>query len=380
MYKNKRVSVIIAAAGAGSRMGGGIPKQYRNINGKPMLALAAEAFWNTGFIDNVCIVVGRDYDAKILEFLHPETILTLGGSQRQDSVYNGLRSLAKNTDIVLVHDGARPFVSQEIIERVLDEVLITGAAIPYIQPKDTIRNKEGTLNRDELFSIQTPQGFKVELILEAYEKAFDEGYYGTDDGYLVDRLGYKVSLVKGSEANKKITTPEDLPCHEIRVGTGYDLHTLVEGRPLIIGGVKIPHEKGLLGHSDADVLIHALMDSILGAMGQGDIGRHFPDSSVEFKNISSLHLLESVYDIMVNEGYEFINGDITLIMEKPKVFPYTDEMKANIERVLKIPPSRINIKATTMEGIGIVGREEGIACQSSVLLANNNKKPKGEQE
>lgn len=304
----------------------------------------------------------------------------LQDQQRQDSVYNGLRSLPTNTDIVLVHDGARPFITKEVIERVLDEVLKTGAAIPYVKAKDTIRNDERTLNRDELYMIQTPQGFDIEVLLEAYENAFDEGFYGTDDASLVDRIGKKISLVQGSEANRKITTFEDLPYQEIRVGTGYDLHTLVDGRPLIIGGVEIPCEKGLLGHSDADVLVHALMDAILGAIGQGDIGKHFPDSSEEFKGISSLILLEKVHTIMINENYELINGDMTLLMEKPKVLSYTDRMKTNIEEILEIPAGRINIKATTMEGIGTIGREEGIACQASVLLSRKNKKTKGEQE
>ena len=378
MYKNKIVSVIIAAAGAGSRMGGGIPKQYRNINGKPMLALAAEAFWNCGFVDNVCVVVNEDYDPKVLDFLNPDTILTLGGAQRQDSVYNGLRSLPKDTDIVLVHDGARPFVPMEVIERVVDGALVSGAAIPCIKPKDTIRNEAGTLDREEIHMVQTPQGFNIELILEAYEKAFDEGYYGTDDASLVDRIGKMVSLVQGSESNIKITTPEDIPCDETRIGNGYDLHTLVENRPLIIGGVLIPYEKGLLGHSDADVLVHALMDAILGAMGQGDIGKHFPDTSIEYKDISSLILLKKVCDIMGREGFGIINGDITLLMEKPKIAPYIEEMKKNIENAMKITAGLINIKATTMEGIGIVGREEGIACQASVLLKINKRNAKGE--
>lgn len=373
------ISVIIAAAGAGSRMGGGIPKQYRNINGKPMLALAAEAFWDSGFVDTLCVVVNEDYDPRILEVLDPDTILALGGSQRQDSVYNGLRSLPADTDIVLIHDGARPFISKEVIERVLDEAIDTGAAIPCIKAKDTIRNKEGTLNREELYMVQTPQGFDIELLLEAYEKAFDEDFYGTDDASLVERLGGQVSIVQGSEANKKITTPEDLPSQEIRVGTGYDMHTLVEGRSLIIGGVLIPHDKGLLGHSDADVLTHALMDAILGAMGEGDIGKHFPDTSDEYKGISSLTLLRKVYNIMLKKNFEIGNADITLLMEKPKIAPYIQEIKGNIEEILKVSSEKINIKATTMESIGIVGREEGIACQVSVLLTANKGNAKGEQ-
>lgn len=378
MYKDKIVAVIIAAAGAGSRMGGGIPKQYRKIKGKPMLALAAEVFWDCGFVDTVCIVVNKDYDPEILQVLDPNTILTLGGSQRQDSVYNGLRSLPKNTDIVLVHDGARPFVSKEVIQRVLEGIELSGGAVPCIKPKDTIRNKEGTLNRDELYIVQTPQGFLIELLLEAYETAFDQNFYGTDDASLVDRLGKEVTLVQGSEANRKITTPEDLPYQDIRIGTGYDLHTLVEGRPLIIGGVLIPHEKGLLGHSDADVLTHALMDAILGAMGQGDIGTHFPDTKDEFKGISSLILLDKIHNIMMEEGFEIENLDITLLMEKPKVSSYIREMKGKIGDILQIAGEKINIKATTMEGIGIVGREEGIACQASVLLTVNKDNTKGE--
>ncbi len=375
MYNGKTVSAIIAAAGAGKRMGGGIPKQYIDIGGKPMVTWAAEPFEKSEFVDHVCVVVNSDYDERILSFLDPETILTLGGSERQDSVYNGLRSLPGDTDIVLIHDGARPYIKPELIERVLAATAQHGAAIPCVKPKDTIRTKEKTLNREELYAVQTPQGFDIETALEAYESAFDQDYYGTDDASLLDKIGRQVAIVQGDYDNIKITDPADLPAPStdksasLKIGTGYDLHRMESGRKLILAGVEIPHGKGLLGHSDADVVTHALMDAILGALALGDIGKHFPDTDSRYKDISSMILLEDVNRKMKNAGYVIENADITIIAEKPKLAPFMDAMIKNLAEVLGTETGRISIKATTTEGIGFVGREEGIACQTAVLLS-----------
>lgn len=374
MYNGKKVSAIIAAAGAGKRMGGGIPKQYIDIGGRPMVIWAAEPFEKSAFVDHVCVVVNSDYDERILDYLDPETILTLGGPERQDSVYNGLRSLPKDTDIVLIHDGARPYVKPELIERVLSGVLEKGSAIPCVTPKDTIRTKEKTLNRNELYIVQTPQGFDIERILEAYERAFDEDFYGTDDASLVERMGKPVAMVAGSYDNIKVTTPDDIikvlnPVgHTLKIGTGYDLHRMEDGRKLVLGGVEIPYEKGLLGHSDADVIVHALMDAILGALSLGDIGKHFPDTDNRYLDISSMDLLANVRAMMQEAGYVIENADLTLMAEKPKIAPYIDNMREKLAFALETETGRISIKATTTEGIGLIGREEGMACQASVLL------------
>ena len=392
MYENKSISVVIAAAGAGTRMGGGLPKQYRDIQGKPMLAHAVMAFWDSPYIDNVLLVVSKDYDERILEFLPDQTILLSGGQERQDSIYNGLRALPPETDYVLVHDGARPFVSVELIERVIKATLASGAAVPCIKPKDTVRTREETLSRDSLYLVQTPQGFSVELLLKAYEEAFERGYYGTDEASLVERIGHPVTIIDGEEKNIKITTEEDMAVdipegvagnilegipgvmvgvRGSRVGLGYDLHTLVEGRKLVLGGVEISYCKGLLGHSDADVVSHAVMDAILGALGEGDIGHHFPDSEEKYRGISSLKLLEEVVDLMERKAFELINLDICIMAEQPKIAPYIAEMKKKLASYLKVEEESINIKGTTLEGIGIVGREEGIACEALVLLKEN---------
>ncbi len=378
MYNSKKVAAIIAAAGAGKRMGGGIPKQYMDIGGKPMVVWAAEPFEKSDLVDHVCVVVNSDYDERILEHLAHDTILVLGGSERQDSVYNGLRALPRDTDIVLIHDGARPFVKTELIKRVLGGVMENGAAVPGIRPKDTIRTQEKTLNRNELYIVQTPQGFEVDIILEAYERAFDDDFYGTDDASLVDRIGKSVVIVEGNYDNIKITTPDDLtavPKTDLityKIGTGYDLHRLEKDRKLILGGIVIPYEKGLLGHSDADVVVHALMDAILGALALGDIGKHFPDTDNRYLGVSSMELLAEVMEKMKDKGYKIENADLTIIAEKPKIAPYVDAMKDSLAGALETETDRISIKATTMEGIGLIGREEGMACQASVLLAFTN--------
>lgn len=379
MYKNKKTAAIIAAAGIGTRMGGSVPKQYLKIGGEPMLVKTLRAFCSNEYIDYVFVVTNKeymDYCLQLKEDYGLEKIISVaeGGKERQDSVYRALQELNRQrpgVEYVLVHDGARPFVSQETIDFVIAAAVGVGAAVACVPVKNSIRQGEGTesrnIERKHLYSVQTPQGFKKSILMEAYEAAFADDYYGTDDAGLVERIGQPVELVRGQYDNIKITTKEDMPM-ESRAGTGFDVHRLTEGRPLILGGVEIPFEKGLLGHSDADVLIHALMDALLGAAALGDIGQHFPDTDEAYRGISSMKLLEQVKELLEEEFYQISNVDITLIAQRPKIKSYIGDMKRNIAKTLEIEESRINIKGTTTEKLGFTGREEGIAAQAVCML------------
>ena len=373
----RKVNVIIGAAGSGKRMGAPLPKQFLKQGGRTILEKTVEKFTGCDFVDNIVIVTGSDYQVYCEE-LFAETIeagrmhVVTGGKERQDSVYQALRTLenlgACSEDLVLVHDGVRPFVTRDIIQAVAQEAEETGAAIAAVPPKDTIRHiEEGTLDRSRLCCVQTPQGFRFGLLKEAFEKAMAEGFYGTDDASLVERLGHAVAIVPGAYTNIKITTPEDLTM-EMRIGTGYDVHKLVEDRDLILGGVTVPYEKGLLGHSDADVLTHALMDALLGAAALGDIGKLFPDNDDSFKGISSIELLRRVKSALDDKGYSLGNADVTVICQKPKLAGYIDEMRENIAQALEVDVDRISIKATTTEKLGFTGRGEGIAAEAVCIL------------
>lgn len=376
MYKNKKIIVIIAAAGSGKRMGSGIPKQFLEIEGKPVLVKTVLAFSQNQYIDGFFVVTGKEYIDKtrdLLEGIDKYMGVTAGGAERQDSIYNGLKMLPKDIDYVLVHDGARPFVTQNMINKVVEKTVEEDAAIAAVPVKDTIKTIEengtvkSTLPRNQLRCIQTPQGFKKELILKAYESAFKEGYYGTDDAALVERVGAAIFVVDGEYGNIKITTKEDMPM-ECRVGTGYDVHRFDKNRKLILGGVEILYEFGLLGHSDADVLVHAIMDALLGAAALGDIGRHFPDTDDKYKGISSMKLLEHVSNLLEDKGYRVGNVDATIIAQAPKLAPFIDDMKINIAETLKISHNKVNVKATTTEKLGFTGRKEGIAAEAVCIL------------
>lgn len=376
MYKNKKIIVIIAAAGSGKRMGSGIPKQFLEIEGKYVLVKTALAFSQNQYVDGFFVVTGEAYIEKSQEMLKNIDKfmgVAAGGAERQDSVYNGLKMLHSDVDYVLIHDAARPFVSQEIIDNVIKKAIEKEAAVPVIHIKDTIKiiDEEdvfkSTLVRKQLRGVQTPQGFKKELLLKAYKKAYNDNYYGTDDSALVEKMGVSVYAVDGEYSNIKITTKEDMPM-ECRIGTGYDVHKFEKERELILGGVKIPYELGLLGHSDADVLVHAIMDSMLGAAALGDIGRHFPDTDEKYKGISSMKLLEHVAQLLYSKGYSVGNIDATIIAQVPKLAPFIDDMKINIAETLKISHNKVNVKATTTEKLGFTGRKEGIASEAVCIL------------
>ena len=372
MFNGKKVTAIITAAGKGSRMGTSLPKQFLTMGGKTILARAIEPFEKEELIDRILVVTNQDFVVLCEEissaFSKVDKVIP-GGKERQDSVKNAL-DLTED-GYVLIHDGARPYVTQEIIRSVLEDASKVGAAVAAVPVKDTIRQtaEEGshTLPRQTLYSVQTPQGFDVGLIKDAFEAAYADGFYGTDDAGLVDRLGKPVAISKGDYSNIKITTKEDLPM-EMRIGHGYDVHRLVEGRDLIICGVNIPHEKGLLGHSDADVAIHALMDSLLGAAGMRDIGNLFPDNDDSYKGISSILLLERVAEKLKEQGWSLNNADVTIMAQRPKMAPHIYNMRENMAKALGVSVDVINVKATTTEKLGFVGREEGIAAEAVCIL------------
>ena len=377
MLKEKKIYAIIGAGGSGKRMGKNIPKQFLKIGEKTILETTVGEFSHSDFIDEIILVCGRPY----MELCHEmfRNLVTEGrmhiipgGAERQDSVYEGIKYLSQaavpEESIVLIHDGVRPYAGKDLILKVTEAAMEKQAAIPAVVPKDTIRQLgQGVLDRSQLRAVQTPQGFRFSLIREAFEKAAEEGYYGTDDGSLVQRMGKDVAIVEGEYTNIKITTPEDLQM-ESRIGTGFDVHCLVEDRKLILAGVDIPYEKGLLGHSDADVLTHALMDAMLGAAAMGDIGKLFPDSDDRYKGISSIKLLKEVKKAIGEKGYTLGNADITVICQKPKLSPYIEEMRKSIAEALETDLDRISIKATTTEKLGFTGRGEGIAAEAVCML------------
>ncbi len=382
------VHVILLAGGSGTRMKLGINKAFLSLKGKSVLARSAEAF--RGFAEEM-IVVARAGETQLAEAEISSLRLPFpiryaeGGSTRQESVSHGLGLLREHPDeIVLVHDAARCMVDAQTIQRVIDSAVKFRSGVASIPVKDTIKTcspdllAEETLPRDRLRAMQTPQGFRISDLLFAMEQAEKDHYLGTDDASLLEHCGMPVHLTEGNEANIKLTTREDLnmlraelqePAFPaFRVGQGYDVHRLTEGRPLILCGVEIPWEYGLLGHSDADVAIHALMDALLGAAGLGDIGRHFPDSDPQYEGISSMKLLQTVMRLLEERRLRPANVDITIIAQKPRLAPYISKMAASVAQALSLPESRVNVKATTTERLGFEGRMEGISSQAVCLL------------
>lgn len=375
---------IILAGGSGSRMGAGVNKVLLPLGGEPVLCRAVRAF--LPLTDGVTVVARREDDAAIRAALTASGLsvsVVTGGATRQCSVWNGLMNLPVGADKVLIHDGARCLVDEDTIRRVMVSVEAHGTGVAAVPVTDTIKQADAaecvqaTLDRAALRSIQTPQGFTTTLLRRAHEQARLDGYVGTDDASLVERLGLPVHLTLGSRRNLKLTTPEDMmianallsaPLPALRVGQGYDVHRLVSDRPLILCGVTVPHTLGLLGHSDADVALHALMDAMLGAMALGDIGQHFPDTDPAYEGASSLTLLSRVVALLAARHARVINADVTIIAQKPKLAPFIPAMRENIADALSLPPERVSVKATTTERLGFEGREEGISAQAVCLI------------
>ena len=362
--------VLILAGGSSGRMGG-INKQFALIGGIPVIMKSALVFEKSPLISGI-IIAARECDIDRIHTLCEEygitklRKITVGGATRTESARLAF-SASQDADIIMVHDGARPYVSAELTERVLAACERFGAAIPAIPVKDTVRflgedgASAGTPDRSRLRAAQTPQAFRADI----YREMMLSGREASDDAGLAELLGIKVMLTDGDVRNIKITTREDLPRGEennMRIGHGYDVHVFAEGRRLVIGGVVIPYELGLLGHSDADVLTHAVMDSLLGALALGDIGKHYPDSDERFKDADSLRLLGEVAAMIREKGYYVSNLDCTINAEKPKLAPYIGGMRENLAAALGIPVGDVSVKATTEEGLGLAGKGIGAVC------------------
>ena len=373
----KKSNVIIVAAGTGSRVGGPLPKQYQEINGTPILAITTNRFLTMPEIQRTIVVINKNhqeyFDTKVLPFLKGIVELTYGGKLRQDSVLQGLKQLPSD-ELVLIHDGARPFVSKNLIKTIIKQTREHGAAAPGLKITDTPWKVEKSLvvagvNRTNLYNAQTPQGFYKRDIFTFYNK-MDESK--TDDVGLAIKNGLTVKFVKGEENNKKITTMADMISYntgqnihtEFRTGIGYDVHAFEKGQTIILCGIKIPYKYSLMGHSDADVSMHAITDALYGAIAEGDIGTWFPPNEPEWKNKNSEIFLEHSKNLLSNRGFLISNIDCTIICEEPKITPHVKKMKDNIARILDIEKQRISIKATTSEKLGFIGRKEGIATQA----------------
>ena len=378
---------IILAGGTGSRMQSQRNKVLLPLAGEAVIVRSVRAF--SGLVDGIVVVSRPEDRDDITQLLTRADLMSNvrfaeGGTDRQGSVWNGLCMLPDGCDRVMIHDGARCLVDAETISRVKQSVRDCGTGIAAIPAVDTIKQADAdgyvtaTPDRASLRIVQTPQGFDREIILKAHWNANESGFRGTDDASLVEHMGLPVHLCLGARSNIKLTTPEDMkmaesllnvnPLPDLRVGQGYDVHRLVDDRKLILCGVEVPHTLGLLGHSDADVAVHALMDAMLGAMALGDIGKHFPDTDPQYSGISSMKLLAHVVALLAAHHARVTNADVTIVAQKPKLLPYIPQMRQNIANALVLPETRVNIKATTTEKLGFEGMQEGISSQAVVMV------------
>ena len=372
-----QVTAIIVAAGASRRMG--FDKlSYRLPDGQTVLEKSCAALAAHPAVTQLVLVAGanRETCERIAQRCPKSCVVVAGGETRADSVRHGLE--VASGELVAIHDAARPFVSQAVITAALQAAAQTGAAAPAVPVKDTIKvadadgRVQNTPDRATLYAVQTPQCFSRKLYLEALERVTGEkAHLVTDDCSLFELAGMPVTLTQGDYENYKITTKEDLQKEKtMRIGHGYDVHRLVEGRKLILGGVDIPYEKGLLGHSDADVLLHAIMDAVLGAAALGDIGKHFPDTDPAYKGADSLALTRAVAKLIAEHGYTVGNIDATILCQAPKLAPHIAAMRQNIADAFGIPLDAVSVKATTEEHLGFTGEGLGIAAHAVALLEN----------
>jgi 2-C-methyl-D-erythritol 4-phosphate cytidylyltransferase / 2-C-methyl-D-erythritol 2,4-cyclodiphosphate synthase len=387
MPRPERTAAILVAAGRGLRAGSGGPKQYREIGGQTVIFRAMEAFCRHPDVFAVQPVVNPDdaviFNAAVAGLRHQPP--TNGGATRQASVHAGLEALAaEKPDIVLIHDAARPFVTPAVISRAIDAAGRTGAAVPAIPVTDTVKqvsdtgDVEATPERARLRIAQTPQAFRFDVILDAHRRAARDGRSDfTDDAALAEWAGLTVATFEGDPANMKLTTPEDFIREEarlaaqlgdIRTGTGYDVHAFGDGDHLMLCGVRVPHTRGFLAHSDGDVGLHALVDAILGALADGDIGSHFPPTDPQWKGAASDKFLKYAVDRVTARGGRIANLEVTMICERPKIGPLRDTMRARIAEITGLNISRVAVKATTSERLGFTGREEGIAATASATI------------
>ncbi len=363
-----KVSVILACAGRGVRSGLNTNKVLHSLDGENCLQKCLKAFTSVG-VDQIVVTANSVDFEQIQECCEGKAKVILGGETRTASVKNALALV--DSDVVLIHDGARPFVTEKIIKDCIDGAIKHGGVIPVIPSVDTIVSADECVNdylgKQGLYKVQTPQAFKTELIKKAYDMAGDRSF--NDDGEVFKTFISNLYFVEGDARNVKLTFAEDFVSPtNVRFGTGFDCHKLVEGRKLILGGVEIPHVKGLLGHSDADVLTHAVMDAILSACALGDIGKHFPDSDIQYKYADSIQLLKKVLTLIDSKGFKVQSVSATVMAEQPKLKPYIYKATQSLAAAINISPDKIGIGATTLEGLGFVGREEGICVNATAVV------------
>lgn len=386
------VTAIIAAAGFGRRLGAGVPKQLLELDGRSILERSVGAFLSHPRVRDVVVALPAALAAEPPGWLAgaPRLRVVAGGERRQDSVANAFDAVSDDADIVLVHDAARPFVTADVISRSIDAAARHGAAIAAMPASDTVKRVDGTmivgtLPRESIYLAQTPQAFRRE-VLRAAVALGRSGVSATDEAALAERAGHPVHVIEGDAGNVKITTAGDLDAARERaqsgraaapgrggtyVGIGYDLHRLVAGRPLVLGGVTIPAERGALGHSDADVVCHALTDAVLGAARAGDIGRLFPDTDPEWKDAESLELLRRAVAIVRERGFAVGNVDVVVILERPKLAPFREQIEQEVAGALGVDAACVSVKAKTNEGLDAVGRGEAIAAHAAALLTKS---------
>jgi len=386
MESAPRTVALVVAAGRGTRFGGEIPKQYRRVAGMAVLRHAVLRLLAHEAVDAAQVVIHPDDQA-----LYAEAVAGLalpppvaGGASRQESVRNGLEHLAaRPPELVLVHDAARPFVSPALVGRVRAALDGAAGAVPALAVADTLKRADGTgriaatVDRSNLWRAQTPQGFRFAALLAAHRRLAAAGAMVTDDAAALEEAGGSVALVAGDEDNRKITTAEDLAwaerrfaeaSTETRVGTGYDVHAFGPGDHVWLAGVRVPHDGGLVGHSDADVALHALTDGVLGAIGAGDIGLHFPPSDPRWAGAASAGFLAHARDLVAARGGVVVHVDLTIVCERPKIGPHRTQMVGAVAGILGLSPDRVSVKATTTEGLGFTGRREGIAAHAAVTV------------
>jgi 2-C-methyl-D-erythritol 4-phosphate cytidylyltransferase/2-C-methyl-D-erythritol 2,4-cyclodiphosphate synthase len=377
------VGAIIVAGGRGVRAGTAVPKQLIEIGGRTMLQRSVEAFDTHPGVAAIVVVLPADLVSegeRLVGVTRLPVTIVAGGSRRQDSVAAGAAALGPGVDIVLVHDAARPFVDRATIDRVIEATARAGAVVPAVPVSDTVKHVPvgqrvvaSTIPRDEVWLAQTPQGFRRPVLAAAVALG-QAGTDGTDEAMLAERAGHPVEVVEGDRRNVKITTPEDVERAKAaggaahRVGTGYDLHRLVPERPLVLAGQHLPSDRGPLGHSDGDVVCHALADALFGAAGAGDIGRHFPNTDPAWKDAPGLDLLTRAVAIVAGHGWRPVNADVTVVLERPKLLPHLEAMRARVAAALGIEPGAVTIKGKTNEGVDAVGRGEAIAAHAVALL------------
>ncbi len=378
----KPFHLLIPAAGSGTRFGDNTPKQYYKIQGKTVLRHTIEKFFGMPGLQSITVLINEEHRAlydeavKGLDINVPIT----GSKSRKSSIYNGLKFFikVKNGDIILIHDAARPLISVKDITKLLDSMEENQAATLACPVSDTLLRGNKTVNREALWSIQTPQAFDLKHLIKAHEKFADDDSF-TDDTGLMRAMGHEVALITGSRANIKITTQEDLIMAETfiantlktRTTSGFDVHAFEitpSERKLMLGGLEIPHDVALTGHSDADVVLHAITDAILGGINKGDIGTHFPPSDPQWKDADSAFFLQEAHKMLKNAGGALQFIDVTIMAEAPKIGPHRAAIQTCISEILKLPETLISIKATTTEGLGFTGRKEGIACQALVTI------------